>query len=199
MNYIYIDESGELANKSDYFVIGAIVVNDSKKLDRLINKVRRLNKKQLRESTEIKGSKIQNNIIKKILKQLNKIDYKTYVVVLDKKNKYKINYKDNYNLLYDIVASELAKEIFIDSKTIIYVDKSKNKEEDIIHFNSMFINNLNNFKKISVNISHSNSVNFKGLQVIDLIVWSVFQSVEHENKEFVDIIDNKVIKRIFED
>ena len=199
MNYIYIDESGELANKSDYFVIGAIVVNDSKKLDRLINKVRRLNKKQLRESTEIKGSKIQNNIIKKILKQLNKIDYKTYVVVLDKKNKYKINYKYNYNLLYDIVASELAKEIFIDSKTIIYVDKSKNKKEDIIHFNSMFINNLNNFKKISVNISHSNSVNFKGLQVIDLIVWSVFQSVEHENKEFVDIIDNKVIKRIFED
>ena len=199
MNYIYIDESGELANKSDYFVIGAIVVNDSKKLDRLINKVRRLNKKQLGKSIEIKGTKIQNNIIKKILKQLNKIDYKTYVVVLDKKNKYKINYKDNYNLLYDIVASELAKEIFIDSKTIIYVDKSKNKKEDIIHFNSMFINNLNNFKKISVNISHSNSVNFKGLQVIDLIVWAVFQSVEYGNKEFIDIIDKKVIKRVFED
>ena len=39
MKYIYIDESGDLGDKylgSKYFVIGAIIVEDSKNLNRII-------------------------------------------------------------------------------------------------------------------------------------------------------------------
>lgn len=199
MDYIYIDESGELAKKSNYFVIGAIIVKDSKQLDRIINKTRRIYKKQLEESNEIKGTKTPDYIIKKALKRLNSIDYKTVIIVLDKQYKYKINFKNDYNYLYNILASELASEINIDSSTVIYIDKSKNKEEDINIFNKMFLASLNNFKDFSVKINHANSVNYKGLQVIDLIVWSVFQSVENNNNEFVVLIENKNIKRVYED
>ena len=82
---------------------------------------------------------------------------------------------------------------------IIYIDKSKNKESDINIFNKIFLDKLNNFKGFHVKINHVNSVNYKGLQVIDLIVWSVFQSVEKNNNEFVALIENKNIKRIYED
>lgn len=199
MSYIFIDESGELAKKSKYFVIGAIIVNDSKKLDRLINKIRKNHKKQLQEANEIKGSRIPNHIIKKILKKLNTIDYEVYIIVLDKQYKYKIDFKGNYNYLYNILASELAKELTISSSTTVHIDKSKNKEEDITNFNNMFLDNLNNFKNHSVEINHSNSINYKGLQVIDVIVWSVFKSVEEDNSEFIDLINNVHIKRLFED
>ena len=40
MDYVYIDESGELAKQTKYFVIGAIIVKNPNILDRLIKKAR---------------------------------------------------------------------------------------------------------------------------------------------------------------
>ena len=111
---------------SDYVIMAAIIVEDSAKLDRKINKIRRDNKKQLSNFNEIKGTETKPHIKKKILKKLNKIDYQVIAIVFDKKNKYKINHGCNNNLLYN--ASKLAEELPITNKTSIIMDKSKNKE-----------------------------------------------------------------------
>lgn len=199
MDYIYIDESGDLGSDSDYLIMAAIIVDDSVKLDRIINKIRRTNKKQLGNSNEIKGTETKPHIKKKILKKLNKIDYHVIVVVFDKKNKYKINYDCNNNLLYNIVASKLAEELPITNKTSIIIDKSKNKEKFRQEFNSLFVPRVNNPKNYSITIEHEDSVNLKGLQMADVISWSVYQSIEHENNEYVDLIENITVKRVFED
>lgn len=198
MNYIYIDESGELGKQTNYFIIGAIIVNNSKDLDRLIKKIRRKYKKELSKASELKGSKIDNKIIKDLLGKLNNKDYKAIIIIFDKKHGYKLNnyYKSDYNTKYNILASQLSKELIINSKTSIFIDKSKNKEEEIKQFNNMFLSNLNNIKNYDVNIKHVNSVNYYGVQVIDLIVWSVFQCVEKENNEFISLIKNIKIKKV---
>ena len=50
MDYIYIDESGDLGEKgSDFFVMAAIKVKDSRTLERLINKTRRRYKKLIEQ------------------------------------------------------------------------------------------------------------------------------------------------------
>lgn len=69
--------------------------------------------------------------------------------------------------LYDILSAELAKEINIDGPTEIYIDKSKNKPFEIIDFNKMFLENLNNCKNYPIKLIHANSMNFKGLQIAD--------------------------------
>ena len=46
MDYIYIDESGDLGSDSNHLIMAVIIVDDSVKLDRIINKVRRNNKKE---------------------------------------------------------------------------------------------------------------------------------------------------------
>ena len=125
MDYIYIDESGDLGSDSNYLIMAVIIVDDNVKLDRIINKVRRNNKKELGNSNEIKGTETKPHIKKKILKNLNKIDYQAIAIVFDKKNKYKINYDYNNNLLYNIVASKLAEKLPIINKTFIIIDKSK--------------------------------------------------------------------------
>ena len=33
----------------------------------------------------------------------------------------------------------------------------------------------------------------------DIISWSVYQSIEHENNEYADLIKNIIVKRVFED
>ncbi len=152
MDYIYIDESGDLGSDSDYLIMAAIIVDDSAKLDRIINKIRKANKKQLGNSNEIKATETKPHIKKKILKKLNKIDYQVIAIVFDKKNKYKINYGCNNNLLYNIIASKLVEELPITNKTFIIIDKSKNKEKFRQEFNTLFVPSLNNPKNHSITI-----------------------------------------------
>lgn len=74
--------------------------------------------------------------------------------------------------------SELAQRININNSTSIIVDKSKNKQDEINNFNKQFRSNLNNSKNYSVDIKHANSIHYTGLQMADIIAWSIFQRVE---------------------
>lgn len=200
MSYIYIDESGDLGTKkvsSKYFVIAAIKVENSKKLEKIIKKTRRDFKKKMLTSNEVKGGNLPYDLKIKILKKLKNMDYEVFIIVFDKENRYKIGYEDNKKA-YDILSSRLAKLINIDKPTFIFIDKSKNKQEEIDNFNELFLNNLNNIKKQPIKIKHTNSIHYKGLQMADLISWSTFQNFENDNSEFLDIIKNKVVKLVCE-
>ena len=200
MSYIYIDESGDLGTKqgsSKYFVMAAIKAEDSKKLEKIIKKTRRSFTKKMLTSNEIKGGNLPYDLKIKILKKLKNIDYEVYIIVFDKENRYKIGYGDNKKA-YDILASRLAELINIDKPTFIFIDKSKNKQEEIDSFNELFLNNLNNIKKQPIKVEHADSMHYKGLQMADLISWSTFQNFENDNHEFLDMIKNKVVKLVYE-
>ncbi len=200
MSYIYIDESGDLGTKkgsSKYFVIAAIKVEDSKKLDKIIKKTRRNFKKKMLTSNEIKGGNLPYELKIKILEKLKNIDYEIFIIVFDKANRYKIGYDDNKKA-YDILASRLAKLIKIDKPTFIFIDKSKNKQKEIDDFNQIFLNHLNNIQKQPIKIEHADSMHYKGLQMADLISWSTFQNFENNNPEFLDMVKNKVVKIVCE-
>ena len=200
MSYIYIDESGDLGTKkasSRYFVMAAIKVEDSKKLEKIIKKTRRDFKKKMLTSNEVKGGNLPYELKIKILEKLKNIDYEVFIIVFDKENRFKIGYGDNKKA-YDILASRLAKLINIDKPTFIFIDKSKNKQEEIDNFNELFLNNLNNIKKQPIKIEHADSMHYKGLQMADLISWTTFQNFENDNPEFLDMIKNKVVKLVYE-
>ena len=105
----------------------------------------------------------------------------------------------NYNVLYNIVASKLAEELPITNRAYIIIDKSKNNEKFRQEFNRLFLPSLNNPKNHSITLEHKDSVNLKGLQMADVISWSVYQCIEHENNEYVGLIENITVKRVFED
>ena len=50
---------------------------------------------------------------------------------------------------------------------------------------------LNNVENHPVSIMHGDSINYKGLQIADLISWSVFQKAEHQNAKYIDLMENK--------
>ena len=200
MKYVYIDESGDLGNSrysSRYFVLAGIIVNNPKKLDNLIKNTYR-KYKEIRKMNEIKGTTTPSHVKKDIFARLNNIEYHALMVLFDKRNMHKINYDHNVNVLYDILASQLAKLIPIEEKTTIFIDKTKNKNQ-IDNFKRLFNENLVNLKGYHVEINHANSFNYKGLQIADLISWALYQAVENENNEFIKIVKNKSVEIICED
>ena len=200
MKYIYIDESGDLGDSyssSKYFVIAAIIIDNPQNLKRIIKNIKNDYPDILGRDLEIKGSKTDPNITKKILTKMNNIDYDVSAIFLDKKNLHNIPNFYNHHVLYDTLASKLAKKFIISSSTSIIVDRSKSKHEDIRNFNERFLSSLNNADGHLINITHANSIKKKGLQIADIIAWSIFQSLEHDNFEFIDLIKNKNVIEVF--
>lgn len=200
MSYVYIDESGDLGTKkssSKYFIIVGIKVDDPRKLERVITKTKLSSRKKILTSNEIKGGNLPYELKIKILKKLKNVDYEAFILVFDKANRYKIGYEYDNKEVYDILASELAKMIRINKPTFIFIDKSKNKKDEIIQFNEKFLDNLSNIKNQPITIEHANSMNYKGLQIADLVSWSTFQNFENQNDEFLNLIKNKTIKEAY--
>ena len=200
MSYIFIDESGDLGDKgSKYFVLAAILVEDYRTLDNLINKTRRIFKKEIGQANEIKGSETPPKVKKRILKKLNQKKFKAFFIVFDKKYKYKLDYDNDNNILYDILSSHLAKLIAINDSTFIFVDRKKNKKSKMEDFNKLFKDNLKNSKRRPIFIKHVDSKKYKGIQIADLMSWSVYQYFENNNDEYVNLIKNYNLKIVFED
>ena len=200
MKYIYIDESGDLGegpSSSKHFVMGAIMVDSPDSLKKIIKKVKRDNRNLLHKAPEIKGNKTDKRVIKKILKKVNNLEYDIYGIYLDKQNLDKIPNFYNYHALYDEIASNLAEKIKITSSTCIIVDKSKFNQDYIDNFNNLFSSKLNNVENHPISIIHGDSINYKGLQIADLISWSVFQKVEHKNSKYIDLMENKEIVEVY--
>ena len=200
MKYIYIDESGDLGDSyssSKYFVIGAIMVDNPEKLIRIIKKTKKKNTKSTRYCHEIKGSKTDKYIIKKILGKINNIGYEVCAIFLDKKNLHSVPNFYNHHMLYDELAAELAQKIKIISPTCIIVDKSKFKQEHIYNFNNLFSSKLNNVDNHPISIIHGDSINYKGLQIADIIAWSIFKCLEQNNSQYFNLIKNKKIFEVY--
>jgi len=99
--------------------------------------------------------------------------------------------------LYNFVAGKLAEHIILeDADLSVRIDKSKGKQFLRDDFNNYFekkINEKSTLRKIE--IYHSYSHAWAGLQFADVLAWSEFQKVEHKNREFLDVL--KIEKKVY--
>jgi hypothetical protein len=187
MKFIYIDESGDLGIKgSKYIIISAIILEDTDELNRIIKNMRRNKfKKELKNINEIKGYACSHEIIRYLLKKINKTNSKICTVIFNKRKCYKDFDKNN---LYNKLVGILAEHLKINSDLTIRIDRSKANTRDMEIFNKYFEKKLNLRNEFKLKIFHSYSHEWDGLQIIDVIAWSYFQKYENQKSEFVDMI-----------
>lgn len=193
MNYLYIDESGDLGLRgSNYLVIVALQIDDFKPLDRILKNMRRNKfKKELSKSNEIKANKSSVEIIKHMLKELNKVkNTQIYCTFLNKSYVYNQSLINDKNKLYDYVAADLGRRIIVDGHVEVRIDKSKGKQLLRDEFDDCFRKNLVKGSHLSqIKIYHSYSHSWSGLQFADILAWSYFQKYERGNDFYVDKIE----------
>jgi hypothetical protein len=196
MLYLFIDESGDLGMQgSKYMVLSCLIVSDPTPLDRIVKNARRYKlKRELRKACEIKANKSSPEVIRHFLKELNKVpDAKVSYIVLEKKRVHSRFLQENKHKLYNYVAGKLAKSIALDcDKIILRIDKSKGKQvlqEDFNRYFQTTLNQNSNSRIAKMEIHHSYSHSWAGLQFADLLAWAMFQKFEHENEEYVDLVE----------
>lgn len=196
---MYLDESGDLGKQSRYLIISALMVDNPADLQRIIKNMRRYKfKKELKKAVEIKANSSSDAVIKYMLEKLNSVKgSKVFYMILEKKKTYSEFLKTNKNKLYNYVAGKLAKNIILEELDLeIKIDKSKGKQLLQSDFNNYFclkIREKSNIRKININHSYSHS--WEGLQFADILSWALFQKFEHGNNEYIDIL--KIEKEIY--
>lgn len=197
--YVYIDESGDLGfhpeKSSTHLIVTALFVSDPLKLDRIIKNIRRNSfKKGVKNCLEIKGSKLNESLVKRLLIELNEIhDIKIIHIIAEKQSIQKLLFENNKHEFYNTIVGEIAKHIpFEKTELEIRIDKSKNKKDLRDEFNSYFIEIFNSHSSCKITestIHHSDSKLWSGLQFADVLAWSEYQKIAFNKNEFISIID----------
>lgn len=195
---MFLDESGELGfnfNKGStkFFTITLLIcgVREEQELQRVIKKIRkRVLRKELKKSNEIKWNNSSDDIKKKIFERIERINFEVFTIILDKSKVYDY-LKDKKHKLYNYLSNLIIAECSIDEKFELIVDRSKNKRSLRDDFDNYIRNNLKR-ECSNLIIQHADSKSNGGLQVLDFISGAIFNKYEFNNLEFY----NKIKERI---
>ena len=192
LQYLYIDESGDLGTQSKYLIISALLVKNPAELDRIIKNMRRYKfRKQLKKAQEIKANNSSEELIKYMLFRLNDVEgARVFHIVLEKDMVHSSFLKENKHKLYNYVAGKLAQNLILyDLDLEVRVDKSKGKQILREDFNNYFTGKLKEKSSIrNVVIHHSWSHSWSGLQFADIVAWSTFQKFERGDDSYIKLL-----------
>jgi len=190
---MFIDESGDLGMQTKHLILCALLVRNPSELDRIIKNMRRHRfRKQLRKAMEIKANKSSAEVKRHMLEKLGSVKgIAVSYVVLEKKKVYSDFLKQDKHKLYNFVAGKLARKLELPKADIeVRIDRSKGKQLLQEDFNRYFIKLLREKSELGkVEIYHSYSQSWSGLQFADLLAWSAFQKFEHGDGSYMDILE----------
>jgi len=198
MKYMFLDESGELGfnfnrGSTKFFTITLLIcgVREGQELQRVIKKIRkRVLKKELKKSNEIKWNNSTDYIKKKIFERIEKIDFEIFTIILDKSKVYDY-LKEKKHKLYNYLSNLIIAECSIDGKFELIVDRSKNKRSLRDDFDNYIRNNLKR-ECSNLIIKHEDSKSKGGLQILDFVSGAIFNKYEFNNLEYYNKIKNRI-------
>ena len=196
VNYVFIDESGDLGlYGSKYFIIVAIVTTDPKSLNRIIKKFRqRKLKKKIKELPEIKANSSNRRIREHILSKVSNLNCKIFAIVVDK-SKILSRLYEVKDKLYNYLCGILLDRIGLGSgKVIITIDKKHTNTLIREDFNS-YIKDKIGSKSITLEIYHLPSYSKNELQVADFVAWSISRKFNVGDDFYYKIIEEKIINK----
>lgn len=195
--YIFIDESGDLGEEgSNYFVITAIWTEEPSQFDRLLKNMRRHKfRKHLVDVAELKANKSGHELREYLLKKFNETEgAKGHTIILEKKKVFSKYLKGNKHKLYNYICGVLASTMTFESKhLIVRIDRSKGKQalrDDFDEYVKRKCTEDDTNRKIEV--YHSWSHAWSGLQIVDFVSWAIFQKFEHGNGYYHKLIEKKI-------
>ena len=192
--YVFLDESGCQGSKvgsSKYFIITLLVTSDKKSIENRLKKykLKLMKKKKYKNLNEIKANNSDDAIRFEVLDIIVENNVEIYTIIL---NKEKLSYdlNDKKTKVYNYLTNLIVAECNLSGKSVHFIiDKRVKKKIIREDFNDYITKNHSDVK---FNISHYDSCNSNGLQLVDFISWSIFRYYEFGDDRFFNHINSKI-------
>lgn len=208
MSYIFLDESGDLGfnfkNKktSQYFVITFIFTKEKNILEKMVRKVfKSFSPKERRNhSGVLHAYKETPKTRLKLLGFFNENKSADIIVIYLNKEKVYTKLQNEKHLLYNYVTNILLDRVYtkklipLDKKIIITASKRETNKFLNLNFASYLKNQIKNKHKVDIEIDIAHPSAEKGLQVADMISWSIFRKYEHKDDSYYQIIKSEIVE-----
>ncbi|HEY0328143.1 MAG TPA: DUF3800 domain-containing protein [Rhodopseudomonas sp.] len=213
MNYLFIDESGELGQKeksSAFFLIAALCTSDLRALEkRLWKEKAKLYNAGWPKNVEIKGTtlwgadhnpnipkeisskrlQILEEIIKSICASTGKLHYSIAQKKFLSQSIMNADYGIAYNFLCGTLLCRAYKRYFPGDLEIVVDQRSKETHSKMKfdgYLETRLIGDCAHEGKLS--IAHSESHDVLGLQAVDFLSWGLFRNYEHKDPTYLKLI-----------
>ena len=186
---VYIDESGNLADKNKFLIIAVISPGRNSQLNKIIPKIRKnMLKKTSAALPEIKYSRTTDQVQLKVARQLSQQNIEIYAWVVNKENRKIKDSAFNYGSVLGTVLKQGVNKY--NWRTII-IHKKYTKQSDI----KMLENTLNNQLKNSFesNIIFQTTAKSPTIGIADFVAGIFFEKFNRNNDKLYEVIEDKVV------
>lgn len=195
LRYVFIDESGDLGRYGyRYFTLACLITADTKRLNRIIKKVRqRKLKKNIKELMEVKAAKSDERIRRYVLNEVKNTDCDIFLLVVDK-NKVLSKLFEAQNRLYNYLCSLLMKQINIaENRLVLTIDKKHTNTALRKDFDVYIRRRLLESKPgLNLEVYQKTSESSNELQVTDFIAWAVNRKFNNNDDSYYAVIKSKI-------
>lgn len=185
MQYLYIDESGSLADKNPFLIITIVSQTNPRDSWGVMKKARQklLSIKKPKVPREIKFNNSSEKLRSFILTQISLKPLKIYVHIIGKESRKIIDSLFNYGLILNYVLNNILPNL---GAYKIYIDQKFTKKRHAEEFLGIF--------KFSSNCQIINSLNNENLQITDFVAGAFGAKYNYNNPKFSNLIEKLVIK-----
>lgn len=217
MYYLYLDESGDLGHYTDspgasrYFVITVLEVTndkDKKAIEKAVertlkNKLHKRRSRQASSINELKATNTELEIKKYFYRQVAKVPFSLYAVILDK-TRFGDHLKFDHNRVYRFITHLVIKELPLEtaSTRVLFVLDRRMGGAAIQEFNELLRLQIESQlpPQVSLFIDHRNSNEMRPLQAVDLFSWGIYRKYEVGDTEWYDVFREKIkLERVYPD
>ena len=192
LNYIYLDESGNLGfteKSTEYFVVAALCCAEMKTVDRCIKRARSgLSKKY--KKNEMKFSNSTDATRRRVLECISRLDVSIAYLSLDK-NWVDVHLQNNPQVIHRFMFGQLLTNILNSNPT---VSRTKIVVDKYLDYNRAKEFNEYIQKKISIrgDIEHVSSQSNNGIQAVDFVVGAIHRTYRNKDNSFHNLIKDKI-------
>ena len=202
-NWIFCDESGDLWNSNDRFLVGAAVgTRNPKSLRNVAQGVWKKYKKLIRSGTALHATELPSERVQEILAKFAQIDdLMIHVALLDKEMWW--NREGNKHHLYNDLFTHLIKQAIRDDSmldTMVVIETRPlvvlEQRDNIKKYQDDLFEKLDKYaalKKEQVQIRGKEDQEWgRALQIADFVAWSTYQKYQKGNPKYLDVLQPKI-------
>lgn len=208
MNYIFMDESGDLGfnfNKektSQNFIIATLITKNKRPTEKIISKI--FNSLSLRVRKSHSGvlhcNKEKPHTRIKLLTLLNKNADNSVVTICINKRKIPLKLQKNKLFLYSYITKILLDRIFtakllpINEPINFIASRRETNHVSNSYFTNYITNKILDKHRLKINVSLKRPCDEKSLQAVDFISWSSFRNYEFGEDNYYNLVKDIRLK-----